>query len=159
MSKKVKAKVIPFRQRKDSAVKQELLALKDKAGRIKPQSVVSYAQQHPESALYKRFDWDKKRCVERDLLHQAREIINAEITIIRHVPTQSFVSLRVDRAIKGGGYRQIESILDSASLANEMLNDAYAEMEHFISKYRHLSALAGVVEEMERAMAKRRKRA
>jgi hypothetical protein len=138
--------------------RRELDALKAKAPNrvLTPQAVVAAARKKT-SALHKYFTWSQKEAAEKYLLWEARRVIIAyvtvEITSSGPVKTRGYVSLTTDR-VNGGGYRAVSDVLSDDEMAQQMLDDALAELEVFSSKYRRVQQLRPVFDAIEEVARK-----
>jgi hypothetical protein len=138
--------------------RRELDALKAKAPNrvLTPQAVVTAARKKT-SALHKYFTWSQKEAAEKYLLWEARKVITAyvtvEITSSGPVKTRGYVSLTTDR-VNGGGYRAVSDVLSDDEMAQQMLDDALAELEVFSSKYRRVQQLRPVFDAIEEVVRK-----
>jgi hypothetical protein len=131
-----------------SALQKELEALKRGDGSIHAEDVVAWAEKHPKSALYAKFEWDDCEAAHQYRLWQARQVI--ALNIVTEKGERRAISLSIDRT-SGGGYRDIEEIVRVPALREVMLQDALAELKRVQAKYRHLAELARVFVEIERA--------
>lgn len=104
------------------------------------------------SPLHSKFNWDDAAAGHQYRLWQARQLISVTIITVVNKPTQMFVSLRQDRHPGGAGYRTIVDVMNDDQLRASLLDDAKAEMRHFTLKYRKLTELAKVVEEMDKVL-------
>lgn len=135
-----------------AAIKKALDELKLQNGKLMPQIVIDAARPK-ESVLHGEFTWDAKDALRKNLQREAGELIQAyKVTIIvgdRSVKCRNFVSLSSDR-ISGGGYRQINSVLDDEMLRQVLIADALGELETFRLKYHRLNELAGLFAEIDK---------
>lgn len=122
-------------------IEQELLALTDDEGFIKPRVVVDWARENPSSELHGRFEWDDAKAAEKYRVDQARQLIAV------HVRTddgeRATISLVQDRN-PDGGYRRIEQVMSNAELRAMALRQAMREFNRWRKRYEHLSELAKV---------------
>lgn len=104
-------------------------------GILLPEKVVEYAR-NSTTEIHKHFEWDDGEAAEKYRLSQARALIRVSVTVLdgHNESVRAFVSLRTDRK-QGGGYRSVVDVLSSQDLSDAMLDDARAEMEHFVKKY------------------------
>lgn len=123
-------------------IQAELDALRDPAtGLLVAETVHDWAKSHPDSALFKSLEWDNKKAGYQWRLHQIRQLII--INMVNVDGQRTHVSLRVDRANPGGGYRAIRDVVRVPNLVDLMLDDAMRDAEHFITKYNQLREIAG----------------
>jgi len=105
-------------------------------GILRAEEVVSFAQ-NPKTALHNQFEWDDTNAAKEYRLWQARRIIKVIVVMLPHTDREYFayVSLKADRALVGGGYRQIVEVLGDAELRGQLLQEALEELETFQVKY------------------------
>jgi hypothetical protein len=129
---------------------KEISAKRD--GRLLATDVVAYAK-NPKTALHSQFEWDDTEAARAFRIEQARRLIRITVTLIK-TPTKeesvrAFVSLSSDRT-QGGGYRDIEAVLSSKTMREQLLADAMAELEVFRLKYKHVKELVEVFRVIKR---------
>lgn len=122
-------------------IEQELLALTDDEGFIKPRIVVEWARGNPASELHGRFEWDDARAAEKYRLDQARQLIS--VYVRTDDGQRATISLVQDRNADGG-YRKIEQVMSNAELRAMALRQAMREFNRWRQRYEHLSELAKV---------------
>lgn len=132
---------------KAEQIRAEIEALQ-KDGIVDAKDVVEWARANPESALYSQFEWDDSKAAEEYRLFQARRVI--ALYVVSEAGERTLVSLSVDRS-KGGGYRDIERVLNNDEMRKVMLRDALQEFKRVKAKYQHLKELASVYEAIEDA--------
>lgn len=139
-------------------VKQELLRIaKENGGELQAEVVVEAARAKT-SPLHSRFTWDDGEAAREYRLWQARQLIvsvrveyvNNEVQEIGPV----FVSLTPDRLKEGGGYRVLSEVLSNTTRRQQLLEDAFAEMQRFQQKYAVLKELAEVFTAMRKVRKK-----
>lgn len=119
---------------------------------LEPKAVIAAAR-NKRSPLHGCFEWDQRRAAERYLLQQARQLI-AQYTVIvttrsgEPIKVRHYVSLTTDRA-NGGGYRELSDIMSDDRLADQMLEDALAELQLFQIKYSRLKQLQPVFDAID----------
>jgi len=120
-------------------IRDELLALKDSDGLLVPETVLEWARRHQRSALHAAINWDVNYNVVGYLLIQVRNLITLNIRDDRKAP--EMISLSIDRAKEGGGYREISDILVKPSLRRVMLRDALQELDLLQRRFEELEEL------------------
>ena len=135
---------------KTSVIAEELIALRDDKGMIKPRDVVTWARRHPKSALHAQLEWDNDRAADAYRMQQVRELI--AVHVIDAEGHRQMVSLSIDRT-SGGGYRQVDDVLKVPSLREIMLNDALVDLQRLQVRYQHVTELIGVWNEAEKVRA------
>lgn len=118
------------------------------------EDVVSWARQHPRSALHRKFEWDDKKAALEYRIWQARRLI--QVTVVDAEKNAQLVNLSVDRT-GGGGYRQVSEVLSSKKLSQIMLDDALDELDRVKLRYSRVRQLTGVWNIVAR-LRRRRKR-
>jgi hypothetical protein len=136
-------------------VAAELAAIKgrSKDGMLHPAHVVEWAKSHKDSALHSQFDWNVRRAAREHWLWQARRLIQIVINDPGEAP--KVVSLRYDRR-RGGGYRDVDDVIESRELSSMMLADALADLERVKLRYAHIKELTAVWEAVEDVKRKRK---
>lgn len=122
---------------------QQIAAAND--GMLRAEDVVAFARD-PATHLHGRFTWNNSKAAEQWRLMQARQIIRVSITYLDNVtePVRAFVSLYSDRSTEGGGYRPSLNVLTTSDLREEMLADAFKDLQVLRHKYASLKELADV---------------
>ena len=118
------------------------------------------------SSLHPWFDWDDNAAAEKYRLWQARRLIKCYYIVIeqpkvsktklkrfkiRQTPIAGFVSLTTDRVKKGGGYRELQTVLKSPEMRRQYVLDALNEVNWWRKKYAHVKELSETFESMDRA--------
>lgn len=131
----------------------EAIRLANKKRLLMPEEVVAFADQHPDSALHGRFEWDNDQAAHKYRLQQAREIIRYSVTIVRDdkPPINTYFALREDRE-DGGGYRHVQEIVADEHKYTALLEMAKADMRAFAARYAAISELSGVLHAMRAAL-------
>lgn len=124
-------------------IRRELLALpRDKQKRLQASTVISWAKKNPKSELHAQFEWDDEIAAYEHRLWQARRLIT--IHIVDDAGEPEFVSLRIDRSTRGGGYRSISDVISSRKLSQIMFDDALADLNTVRERYRRVLELVDV---------------
>jgi hypothetical protein len=119
-------------------------------GILYPEAVVENAKDK-NSPLHNFFVWDNTKAAELYRLEQARKLIRVSVQYIEEnpdAPYKVFVSLKSDR-VKGGGYRELITVMQNEGLKFQLLQDALDDMTTFTEKYKHLKELDKVIREMD----------
>ena len=122
-------------------IEQELVALTDPSGYIRPSVVVAWAREHPESALHKRLQWDDKLAAEQHRLDQVRHLI--AVYVRTEDGFRSTISLIHDRT-PVGGYRHLNQVMSSSDMRAIALRQALAELTRWRARYEYMRELAGI---------------
>lgn len=130
-------------------IKSELLAIqaKDRKGMLRVAAVHAWAKANPKSALYKKIEWDVKRAALEYQFWQIRRLI--QLNIVSEDGEPEVVSLTIDRAKAGGGYRAIDDVIDDEELSVVMLKDALQELDRVKIKYARVKELTSVWDAVE----------
>lgn len=131
-------------------VGQEIVALRAKDGLYHPQTIVDWAQTHPQSALHDEFDWDDASAARTQRLDTARRLI--AIHVIAPTGQRQTVSLMRDRGA-GGGYRDLDSVLNNAQFRREALLEALDEVSRWCDRHDHFPELRPVARAVQRVIA------
>lgn len=134
-------------------VADELAAL-GKRGGLDPKRVVSWAREHPESALHGQFQWDDSRAAEAFRIWQARKLI-VSVEVVYHDGERRQVWVSPVPSRGRGGYRQLVDVLSEEESRAQFLAQALEELTRLHSKYADLHELAGVWAEVKLVKAKK----
>lgn len=140
------------------AKKNQLRAELDAIQRRDPQRVLrveavhEWARTHKKSAIYREIEWDARKAALEYQYWQIRRLIS--LTITSEDRTPQIISLTIDRARPGGGYRSISDVISDKELSKVMLSDAINEMERLRVRYRMVRELSGVWRELDRIAKK-----
>lgn len=135
-------------KRTDKAVLEELRSLQ-RRGVLQPKSVVEAARDKT-SPLHDHFTWNNTEAAEQFRILEARKLIAVHVELLPGAsePSPVFVSLRNDR--RKGGYRAMVDVLSDAEMRSQLLDEALEELAYFKAKYKSLSELAGIFEEIKK---------
>lgn len=134
-------------------IEQELWALEGADGLIRAETVVAWAEDHPDSDLHQRFDWDDSEAGPKWRLHQARQII-ARFIVEPSTAHRLTVSLKIDRS-GDGGYRALTDVVGNIDLRAHAVNDALAELNRWAERHSHLTELRSIFDAVQRVMVDR----
>jgi len=125
----------------NDAVRNEMLALLDDDGLLKPEAVVAAAA-NEASSMHKFFTWDDAKAAAKCRLEEARALIrNVECQYDENWlkgPVPAFVSLANDRGREGGGYRSTPAVLTNNQLRAELIATAKKELESWARRHKVL---------------------
>lgn len=147
------------RKNKKNEIQKELDMLRKRhRGLLCPAHIVEYAE-NEKTELHNCFTWDDKKAGNQYRLWQARELIRVYVKVIKgsDEPVRAYVSLKIDRSRKDGGYRDFEQVMVNPRLRTAFLNQALEELERFEQKYKQLKELVPVFKAI--AKVKSRKKA
>lgn len=140
-------------------ITEELQSIAKKhKGILRAEDVVLFAMD-PETALHSQFDWEDTDAAHKWRLHQARNIIRVNVSILPHAEKKfrTYVSLVSDRQQEGGGYRPTVNVLSNAEHRAALVDQAFDDLERWKEKYRELTEFAAVFEAMESVKRPKRK--
>jgi hypothetical protein len=117
------------------SLRGELEQLVSPDGLLHPRTVVEWARSHPESELYRQFQWDVEKAAWAYWLHQARQLI---IIHVRDDFGQRTVFSLVSDQRHGGGYRDMETVLSTDEMRAEAIQQAFDELRRWRDRFTHL---------------------
>ncbi len=126
-------------------------------GLLRPEDVVAAARPKT-SLLHDQFEWDDTSAAVQHRLWQARQLIRVTVMVLprQEQPIRTYVSLRTDRALAGGGYRTLCDVLDDEQLREQLLAEALDDLATFRTKYGRLKELAQVFAEAGKVASRHR---
>lgn len=140
---------------RNETLRAELKQVQGSRKLLRPQEVVRWAKSHPQSELHRRFEWNDSKAAAEHRLQQARELI--KLVIIREPLTPQYVSLSIDRAKSGGGYRIHDEVKDAASLRAVFVADVLREFVRMRERYSELRELSSIFFAIDVLAAKHKK--
>jgi hypothetical protein len=146
--------------RQTERIRRELDRIaRENGGILLPTKVVEAARPN-SSVLHCKFEWNNTKAAAKYRIWQARQLISVTVNIVGESESneQVWVSLKADRE-RDGGYRSLVAVMSDADLRAQLLRDAYADMEVFENKYKHLQELADVFSAITRAKRRQQKKA
>lgn len=124
----------------------DMLAGLDPNGKCSPTAMVDFAQRHPQSELYKCFEWDDTKAAHAYRLNQATEIKISIVTPVNRTPVQpQQIKIITNHALKttpGIGHKNIEIIVNSATDMKALDQDMYDSIRVYIRSFEKRFALA-----------------
>lgn len=130
---------------------EELDRIYKKRGKMEAADIVE--ESRPDDAvLHPCFEWRNDVAAELYREHQARGICRLLVTTCESADKESVAVRAVVHAAKS--YRPIDVVLKSADMREELLKNAFRDMEAFRTKYATLSELSNVFNAMEAAQRK-----
>lgn len=119
-------------------------------GVLQPRAVVEAARD-AVSPLHRFFTWDDSEAAEKYRLQQARQLLSVAVEYEprteRHIDV--FASLPTDRLNPGGGYRLTVDVLSDDHARAQLLHAARDDMRRFVNRYRELTELADLFQQMQ----------
>lgn len=138
------------------AVQKELETIRNQHhGLLRARDVVEYAR-NPKTALHSKFEWNDSKAAQAHRLEQARDVIQVYVTVLKSgAPAiRTFVSLRTDRLLDGGGYRATVDVMSDRQMRNQLLAEALDEAERWQQRYATLTELVPIFRELARVRQK-----
>lgn len=136
-------------------IKDELLYIKSQnnEGFLNPKEIVQFAKD-PQTKLHSSFEWDDTKAAKEYRLYQARHIIRLVFSNVVSINGEEkeenlFFSLQDDRT-ENKGYRLIYDIMEDDELREKLLNEALNELIRIKNKYKKLTELAKIFNEIEK---------
>lgn len=121
--------------------------LRKQNGGILSASELLEASEPKDAPTHDCFEWKDSKAGHEYRLHQARQLLAVYVTIMDSpngkVETRAYVSLSTERG-DNGGYRAIADVLSDEDLRQQLLQDAFRDLEIFRKKYSVLTELAPV---------------
>lgn len=111
-------------------------------GLIKAEEVLDWAEANRESAIARRLQWDDAKAGHLYRLNQIRTLIR--IYIVDTTGSPLTVSLSVDRASPGGGYRDVGEVKATPNLRRVLLEDLMTELERMADRHFDITELEPV---------------
>lgn len=135
------------------SIQDELEAIMNAGnGLLKPSEALEWARAHPKSALYSQIEWDRDKAAYEHQIWQIRRLI--AIHIITPERARQTISLSIDRVRPGGGYRDVDGVMQDVSLRAVALADALRDLERIRARYTHLHELARIWDELDKVKAR-----
>ena len=138
-----------YKGARDPILKELEAIRKSHRGRLLPEDVVEFAGD-PKTALHARFDWDNEHASYLYRLDQARHIIRSvvRVTKFHSKPFRLYWSFMEGRSEddETSGYVVLDDVLKSPFAREKLLQQALAELEGFMARYKDLEALMGAVQ-------------
>jgi hypothetical protein len=125
------------------SIRDELLLIKGRDDVLHVEKVHEWAQGHPGSNIHRALEWDDARAGHAYRLDQIRNLIAVHVRYEDRPEVRQLVSLSTDRA-SGGGYRDVDDVLDKRDLYTIMLEDALKELQRLQDKYDMIKELKPV---------------
>lgn len=133
---------------KKDQIRSEILAL-ERRGVVQAEAIHEWAKGHAKSAIHKSLEWNDDKAGYLYRLSQIRSMITLYITDESGEP--ELVSLSIDRATPGGGYRSLKEVKEVPEMRAVLLEDVLVALERLASRYADIKELAGVWREVAKA--------
>lgn len=108
------------------------------------------ASRPDDAPLHDEFEWDNDKAAEAYRISQARYIIRSlvvETESERNPETRAFVKIICSEK---GTYVPIQTVIQDTDMRAELLEQARRDMKAFVQKYRSLTELCGVLDDMKK---------
>lgn len=136
-------------------VEQAFSRLMERNGGILLPAHVVQSAQDPNNPLHKLFTWDNTEAATRWRLQEARQLISSYEVYFEplNIRVRAFSALSADRS-SGGGYRSLNEVMSQAPLREQLLQQAFKELEAAQNKWRYLQELSEVWGAVDTAKAR-----
>ena len=125
-------------------LKEEIAAVaaQSQDGLLRPESLVNYARDNPESELHGKLEWDDGEAAHEFRCQQARQLIRMYVKFEPRVnrTVRGFLSVPTDR-LNDGGYRTVENVLDNPIYRQQMVEQAFNDLMSIRRRNEHLPEL------------------
>ena len=111
-------------------------------GKATPEEVLDYAEKHPESELYKCFQWDDTKAAREYRLHQARKVIMLLVRVPAEKEKPAIREYQITS--QKNTYQPTREFLVNQDEYELLLKRALRELQAFREKYKTLSELEDV---------------
>lgn len=108
-----------------------------------PQNIVDYAEEHPESELYKCFTWDNEKAANEYRKTEARQVMR--LLVFKDEETEVPTKIRVLQKTSEA-YTPVKLIVRDQDEYRMLLERAYAELATFKERYKNLVELEQVLD-------------
>jgi hypothetical protein len=120
-------------------------------GRLEPEWVVHNAKS-PRNPLHDLFEWDDNVAAQNFRVDQARSVIRSVEVVVEEAPqmrpTRAFVSVVQER---DRSYTSVQHAMSDDDLRNQLLAQAYTELEAWQKRYAELIELADLFAAIDQA--------
>ena len=112
-----------------------------------PQNLVDYAEEHPESELYKCFTWDDTKAANEYRKTEARQVLR--LLVYKEEPEdRDPVQIRVMQNV-GHEYKPVRQIVRNNDEYKALIKRAKAELASFRERYKGITELETVLEAID----------
>jgi hypothetical protein len=128
-------------------VGERLEKIRRKAGKLTKEAVVEDARP-VNSPLHSIFEWDDTVAAEKFRLDQARFLIKSITVVVNREqksPVRAFVNVKEKEDTKKA-YTSISDAMSDPKLRAQVLDRAFAELESWKNRYRHLEEFADIID-------------
>ena len=111
-----------------------------------PQSIVDYAEEHPDSELYKCFTWDDSKAANEWRKQEARQVVR--LLVFADDETKQPTQIRVLQKATDA-YEPVKTIVRNNDEYAKLLAMAKAELKAFRERYKQINELEKVLEAID----------
>lgn len=117
-----------------------------------PYDVLEYAKDHEDSELHKCFEWNDSIAAEKWRVQQARWICNSLSVVVeqRNGTPETMRMIESDKTDQV--YRPVIFTVRNPEQYLRLLNQALGELRSFEKRYKHITELQNVIEEIEKVL-------
>ena len=151
-AKLYKARKTSSYSNKDAQIIGKFIEVNFPNGNLTPLDLLKSAKPI-KSSIHKYFEWDDTKAAHKWRLEQAREIISILYIEVNDIETRAYESIYIEN--EGREYKNINSILDSSKLLDQVLDKAIQEITYWENRYKNLSELRGIFKEIKIIKRKR----
>ena len=115
-------------------------------GTKSPQNIVDYAEEHPDSELYKCFTWDDSKAANEWRKQEARQVVR--LLVFADDETKQPTQIRVLQKATDA-YEPVKTIVRNNDEYAKLLARAKAELKAFRERYKQINELEKVLEAID----------
>ncbi len=116
-------------------------------GTKSPQNIVDYAEEHPDSELYKCFTWDDRKAANEWRKVEARQVVR--LLVFADDETNELTQIRVLQKATDA-YEPVKTIVRNNDEYAKLLARAKAELKAFRERYKQINELEEILEAIDR---------
>ena len=111
-----------------------------------PQNIVDYAEEHPDSELYKCFTWDDRKAANEWRKAEARQVVR--LLVFADDETKQPTQIRVLQKATDA-YEPVKTIVRNNDEYAKLLARAKAELKAFRERYKQINELEKVLDAID----------
>lgn len=119
-------------------------------GEATPEDVVSYARTNTDSELHKCFTWDDTEAAEKWRKQEARIIICSLQVVVIKEEKEPVTYRLIEHDKEEKVYRPVTLTVRNEDEYSRLLKQAKAELIAFKKRYKHITELSEVIEEIDK---------
>ena len=119
-------------------------------GEATPEDVVSYARTYTDSELHKCFTWDDTEAAEKWRKQEARIIICSLQVVVIKEEKEPVTYRLIEHDKDAKVYRPVTLTVRNEDEYSRLLKQAKAELIAFKKRYKHITELSEVIEEIDK---------